>query len=55
MKKIITIQIELNEENDEPFKLIADDILFELACCWNAMDFDKIVVQLSDQIIIKTY
>ena len=50
MKKIITIKIELNDANDESFDAIADDIVFELGCCWNAMDFDKISVQLGEQI-----
>lgn len=49
MKKIITIKIELNEENNETFDAIADDILFELGWCWNSIDFDKIVVRLGEQ------
>ena len=49
MKKTILIQIELNEENEESFNLIADDIIFELGCCWNATDFDKITLQLNEQ------
>ena len=54
MKKTITIQIELNEENDESFEAIAKDIIFELFCCWNAVDFDKITVQLGEQVKIET-
>lgn len=49
MKKTITIHIELNEENDTSFKLLADDIIFELGCCWNSPDFDKITVQSDEQ------
>lgn len=46
MKKKIIIDIEVDEQNTTSDKLMIQDIISELSCCWNATSFKEVDIAI---------